>query len=123
MKKLWSRASYALRGCSRAAAFVVVVLASCRATTSNQPVKTTTEPPSHESPAQRDERIRQTLGQHCRFERACGPLWGVDCDAASDGPYYYVDPGSLTIVARCGGYCMGGHCENCPPAGWTCPTY
>lgn len=68
--------------------------------------------------------IRRTFGERCRFERACGPeLIGVDCDAAVDGPYYYVRRGSLEVVSRCGGFCMSGTCTDCPPKGWTCATY
>jgi len=27
------------------------------------------------------------------------------------------------IVSRCGGYCMTGKCNNCPPKEWKCDTY
>lgn len=53
----------------------------------------------------------------------CGDLWGIDCEAAVDGPYDYVKADTLEIVSRCGGYCMGGRCTNCPPREWKCPTY
>ncbi len=78
----------------------------------------TTEPD-----AARDARIKARFGSRCRFERACGALWGIDCNAAADGPYYYVVPADLEPVSTCGGACMGGHCTNCPPHEWTCPTY
>lgn len=68
-------------------------------------------------------RIKSKFGAQCRFERACGNLWGIDCQAAVDGPYYYVKAGSLEEVAGCGGMCMGGRCTNCPPKEWTCATY
>jgi hypothetical protein len=71
----------------------------------------------------RDARIKKRFGSRCRFERACGALWGIDCNAAADGPYYYVVPADLETVSTCGGACMGGHCTNCPPREWTCPTY
>jgi len=73
--------------------------------------------------AARDERIQQRFGDHCRLERTCGALWGIDCEAAVDGPYYYVKPDTLEVVSRCGGYCMGGRCTNCPPKEWNCATY
>lgn len=82
----------------------------------------------HPAPdAERDAAIKARFGQECRLERTCGPLWGVDCDAAADGPYYYVrvKPTALEVITTCGGACMGGRCTNCPPKneGWTCPTY
>ncbi len=84
----------------------------------------TSASPEKPSPdAARDDKIRQRFGDRCRLERACGGLWGIDCDAAVDGPYYYVKPDSLEVVSRCGGYCMGGRCTNCPPKEWSCSTY
>ena len=68
-------------------------------------------------------RIKSKFGPQCRFERACGNLWGIDCDAAVDGPYYYAKAGTLEQVSVCGGACMGGRCTNCPPKEWTCATY
>jgi hypothetical protein len=76
---------------------------------------------------ERDRAIRARFGERCRLERTCGPLWGVDCEAAVDGPYYYlrVRADRLEELATCGGACMGGRCTNCPPSaeGWTCKTY
>ena len=97
----------------------LIVLHGCQATISQRGPQAA---PS-ESEAERDQRIRQHFGEHCRFERACAGLWGIDCDAAIDGPYYYVEPRLLEGVSRCGGYCMGGRCEDCPPRAWTCPVY
>ncbi len=84
----------------------------------------------HKSPPQDDERdraIQKRFGQRCRLERTCGPLWGVDCQAAVDGPYFYVHPRAdgFHEITVCGGACMGGRCTNCPPKneGWTCETY
>lgn len=68
-------------------------------------------------------RIKERFGDRCRYERACGDLVGVDCDAAVDGPYYYVTRKDLKTVSTCGGACMGGKCTDCPPKAWTCPTY
>lgn len=67
-------------------------------------------------------RIKRQFGDNCRYERSCNDMIGVDCDAAVDGPYYYVRRDNLEIVSRCGGYCMKG-CTDCPPKAWTCPTY
>lgn len=67
-------------------------------------------------------RIKERFGERCRYERACGELVGVDCDAAVDGPYYYVTRADLKTVSTCGGACMG-RCTDCPPKAWTCPTY
>ena len=84
------------------------------------------EPPEVEAPATASpelaERIKRTFGDNCRYERACGELIGVDCDAAVDGPYYYVHRESLAVVSTCGGACMRG-CTNCPPSTWSCATY
>jgi len=68
-------------------------------------------------------RVKQQFGERCRPERACGTMLGVDCDAAVDGPYYYVEQTDLKVVSRCGGACMNGGCTDCPPKAWTCATY
>lgn len=77
--------------------------------------------------AERDESIKLRFGRQCRLERTCGPLWGIDCESAVDGPYdyYRVHKDRLEELAMCGGACMSGRCTNCPPKaqGWTCPTY
>ncbi len=73
--------------------------------------------------AARDKQIHAKFGTMCRLERTCGALWGIDCDAAVDGPYYYVKAETLEKVADCGGFCRGGRCTNCPPKQWTCSTY
>lgn len=67
-------------------------------------------------------RVKQRFGDRCRPERACGGMLGVDCDAAVDGPYYYVDHTDLKVVSTCGGACMSG-CTDCPPKAWACATY
>ena len=73
--------------------------------------------------AARDAKIQTTFGKSCRLERTCGALWGVDCNAAGDGPYWYVKAGTLEKVSGCGGLCRGGKCTNCPPKDWGCATY
>jgi len=80
-------------------------------------------PDAGESDAARDVRIKTRFGQRCRFERACGALWGIDCNSAADGPYFYAKPADLETVSTCGGACMGGQCTNCPPRECTCPKY
>ncbi|MCC6527955.1 MAG: hypothetical protein IT373_35240 [Polyangiaceae bacterium] len=76
---------------------------------------------------ERDRAIQALFGPNCRLERTCGPLWGIDCDAAVDGPYYYARPHLEHVerITTCGGACMGGRCTKCPPRadGWTCATY
>lgn len=76
---------------------------------------------------ERDAFIQKRFGEDCSLERTCGPLWGIDCHAATDGPYYYVQikPDRVESITICGGACMGNRCTNCPPKkeGWTCPTY
>lgn len=77
--------------------------------------------------AERDAMVHGRFGNRCRLERTCGPLWGVDCEAAVDGPYYYVRvrPDRLETISTCGGACQGGRCTSCPPKaeGWTCAVY
>ncbi len=67
-------------------------------------------------------KITKQFGEHCKLERSCGDLLGVDCQSAVDGPYYYVNRRDLKTVATCGGACRRG-CTDCPPKAWTCPTY
>ena len=62
-------------------------------------------------------------GGHCRVERICNGLVGVDCNSAIDGPYDYFELGTWKLVANCGGACMGGRCTNCPPKEMACPRY
>ncbi len=66
------------------------------------------------SDGERDAAIRRTFGSRCRLERTCGPLWGIDCDAAVDGPYFYARPRADHVdrITTCGGACMGGRCTN-----------
>ena len=68
------------------------------------------------------ERISRRFGE-CRLERTCGELIGVDCQSASDGPYFYVNAKTLKTVASCGGNCMTGPCPDCPPPQWDCEEY
>ena len=68
-------------------------------------------------------RVRARFGDGCRLERVCGDLAGVDCNAAADGPYYYVRSRDLELLSTCGGACMAGKCTECPPPAWTCSTY
>lgn len=83
------------------------------------------QPPSQPSdvPPELAAKIKRQFGERCRLERTCGDLLGIDCDAAVDGPYYYVRRDSLEVISRCGGACMSGTCTDCPPKAWTCPTY
>lgn len=77
--------------------------------------------------AARDQAIAKAYGDSCHLERTCGPIWGVDCGAAADGPYFYLRPrvDRIEALATCGGACMGNRCTNCPPRlpGWSCRTY
>lgn len=69
------------------------------------------------------ERIRARFGEWCHLDRMCGGMWGIDCLSAVDGPYYYVVAGSLEVISKCGGYCFGQKCLDCPPLGWKCSTF
>lgn len=79
------------------------------------------KPPPIDDPAL-TARVQERFGERCRPERTCGELLGVDCGAAVDGPYYYVQRADLKKISTCGGACMRG-CTDCPPKAWTCPTY
>jgi hypothetical protein len=68
-------------------------------------------------------RVPPGFGDNCRIERRCNGLVGFDCQSAVDGPYLYVRESDNTVVAWCGGMCMTGPCQNCPPKEWTCPVY
>lgn len=80
--------------------------------------------PGEQEPAELRDRVLQKFGAPCRLERSCGELLGVDCNAAADGPYYYVRRDDLSEVAKCGGACMMRQpCTGCPPADWECAAY
>ena len=83
--------------------------------------------PATDAPEVSDElarRVRERLGAECTVHRECEDLLGIDCNAAADGPYYYVRAQDLEVVAKCGGHCMMAPCEDCPPDAWTCePAY
>lgn len=80
-------------------------------------------PPPQAHPGMTDPaliaRVKQRFGEACRPERSCGGMIGVDCNAAVDGPYYYVAQADLKVVSTCGGTCRLG-CTDCPPKAWTC---
>jgi hypothetical protein len=70
---------------------------------------------------------------NCKAPVVCGDLAYVDCDAAADGPAYYLRRGTGALISACGGSCMvlmerggadteqGKVCRTlCPPPGWTC---
>ena len=94
--------------------------------------------PGDKESAKLRKRVAKKFRDGCRLERSCGKLLGVDCNAAGDGPYYYVKRSNLEVVERCGGLCMDGGCRNCrtepkkgtnderrccPPLAWKCATY
>jgi hypothetical protein len=70
-------------------------------------------------PPKKDSEIGK-LAKSCKLVRYCGKLGYVDCGSAVDGPAYYFERSSGRVLGYCGGYCMGGPCTNCSPAGWTC---
>lgn len=68
------------------------------------------------------ERVSREFSS-CRLERTCGQLIGVDCQSASDGPYFYIEVNTFKHIASCGGNCMNGPCPDCPPPQWDCEVY
>jgi hypothetical protein len=66
--------------------------------------------------ADEDDRVRVAyeFGRGCGLERVCGDLWGIDCGAASDGPYYYVRAEDLRVLSSSWA---------APPKRWNCPLY
>lgn len=105
---------------------LVLLIGACTHEGSSQPQRSTSRPPRTPDPND-PELAKRVLakfsGPGCQLERTCGPLIGVDCDAAVDGPYYYVDAATLETIATCGGACMTGRCQHCPPAAWDCTVY
>ncbi len=77
--------------------------------------------PGDQAPESDQAAVKEEFGEECELERMCGDQWGVNCMAPADGPYYYVDPETLEVVATCGGACWVEACEDCPPEGWVCP--
>jgi hypothetical protein len=71
-------------------------------------------------PAVQKLAVHLRLPDDCKFVQECGEMVLVDCNSAADGPAYYIDQKSGTILSTCGGACMGGHCTKCPPPGWSC---
>lgn len=64
-------------------------------------------------------------GLTCKYAGRCGEIIAIDCGAAVDGPFYYVDATNGEILEYCGGYCMtpnpsNQYCQNCPPQDWNC---
>ncbi len=53
----------------------------------------------------------------------CNGLTVINCKSEVDGPLYYVNSKTGTVVAKCGGVCdRAGGCQTgtCPPKEWTC---
>jgi hypothetical protein len=55
----------------------------------------------------------------CKVADSCGDLIYIDCNAAADGPAFYIDRKAAQLLSTCGGACMAG-CKDCPPSAWTC---
>jgi hypothetical protein len=69
----------------------------------------------------------------CKGPEVCGDLAYVDCNAAADGPAYYLRKRDGTEISACGGRCMilmerggadteqGKVCRTlCTPPAWRC---
>lgn len=64
-----------------------------------------------------EAQVKIKYGSDCKIVRTCGDMMYVDCNAAADGPAYYLD-GNLDVIGTSGGLCMGGHCSGAPKE-WT----
>ena len=62
--------------------------------------------------------VKAKFGKECKVTDRCNGMMFVDCNAAADGPAYYVGPG-LEVLEKSGGYCMRGNCK-VPPAWLEC---
>lgn len=62
-------------------------------------------------------KIRVKYGEQCEIKDRCGDMVYVDCNAAVDGPAYYLDK-NLEVIGTSGGLCMGGNCSGAPKE-WT----
>jgi hypothetical protein len=65
------------------------------------------------------------FGPNCKLVSTCGDLVSVDCGAAVDGSFDYVNIKTNEVVSSCGGNCMSPesreYCKaNCPPKEWKC---
>jgi hypothetical protein len=61
-----------------------------------------------------DARIKAKFGTECKVQESCRDMMYVDCNAAADGPAYYVTTGRLEVIGTSGGLCMAGHCSGAP---------
>ena len=66
-----------------------------------------------------DLKIKQKFGQDCKITEKCGDMIYVDCNAAADGPAYYLDK-NLNVIGESGGLCMRGKCSGAPKEWNTC---
>ena len=63
----------------------------------------------------------------CKLDGVCGDLIGIDCGAATDGPFLYVNKITNKEISACGGAMMipdisGTRIrDECPPKEWKCP--
>jgi hypothetical protein len=71
--------------------------------------------------------VPKKYGLTCTLDKSCGDIVGIDCNAAVDGPYYYVNKVSGDIISKCGGFCLTSDPEQleicrtmCPPPAWDC---
>ncbi|MAH05937.1 MAG: hypothetical protein CL561_10300 [Alphaproteobacteria bacterium] len=63
-------------------------------------------------------KIKKAYGKACKITERCDDMVYVDCNAAADGPAYYLDK-DLKIIGTSGGLCMMG-CSAAPEAWQNC---
>lgn len=61
--------------------------------------------------------IKRKFGDNCKITDSCADMVYVDCNAAADGPAYFLDK-NLETIGTSGGFCMSGQCSGAP-AEWT----
>ena len=66
-----------------------------------------------------DLKIKQKFGQECKITEKCDDMIYVDCNAAADGPAYYLDK-NLNVIGESGGLCMRGKCSGAPKEWFDC---
>lgn len=63
--------------------------------------------------------IQRHFGDHCRVQRVCKDMVGVDCMVQADGTYLYLNWETGRILSMCGIF-QGNRYRSCRPRAWDC---
>ena len=69
------------------------------------------------------ENAKMTFSNNCKLVGTCIDISVIDCEAATDGPLYYINHKKNALIQCCGGCCdttkrEGNQCSECPPRKW-----